>query len=895
MQVELNLDTAHMDSSRTFTLKMFGKDTELSLYVISILLSALDLLGMLVFLAFVMYLRLSQQKQKLTIDKRTKTAADYSVMVTGIVGKKLDIEALRKHFEVYGKVEAVSVATYNEVFLTCKQKVAEILKSQCLVIYIVYVLGRLLLRILKVAEINEKNAIVEAKVAKAQQMAKEKGKPPPLFWISDADFGEQGLRGEGRRILTTRKSAHIPTVRELELNHKTRDKLKEDLDTLGHQCDDCYAAFITFANEKDRRKCLDSVSFRDYIPCIGNTSRGPQMKNAIIQEAPEVTNVSWENLPYGLGNKTLRTCGIWFCALVLLAASFFINLVAQVYQRYHPLQSCPPAVFESKLETVSQDYFYNRSPDAWGPGVRGKGLGLLLSDGVFFDKFGVCQGGGCTGQKCDGDEECISVEGTGKCRVYDLSCSYRAQMQRAEQEQPISELSQADRANLISERFLEKPSGSPKKSSKSSFVVGQSSGSSDTDEEEEKPELLKWNQMGLPPVCRKDLYVLDESVAVRVDVLERPVLNYTYDLVNYTTQHTDLGQLKRDVCLSNLPSLSECKPAPDNCTRWPGCNYSAWPACQELSNVNKTQCVEELTIAFMVENATAGTFTWQTETISSPSFVQAQRCNSSMLSAGNVTCQTKLKVTYETRVRTFRPFPVYSERVCDRYKRQCSNCFCIESISSFWVVWLFSLSESYSALCSKQLGQILEEYSIFVGAAVSVSAVNAVLKMLLRAFAGFEKGYTKSETEKSIAVRIFLAQFFNTALVPLLVYARIQSLSEEQCRGGTGVFDPANAVATFGFNGMPCNVNEKAINVTSQKRQPVCSFGGGECLPGVPVWFPIFTGEFTDFQSLWYSTVGTSILITVRFRPAHLPYYRKSLPILCLLGFCRTYCFLCGS
>jgi hypothetical protein len=133
MQVELNLDTAHMDSSRTFTLKMFGKDAELSLYVISILLPALDLLGMLVFLAFVMYLRLSQQKQKLAIDKRTKTAADYSVMVTGIVGKGLDLEAVRKHFEVYGKVEAVSVATYNEVFLTCKQKVAEILKSQCMV------------------------------------------------------------------------------------------------------------------------------------------------------------------------------------------------------------------------------------------------------------------------------------------------------------------------------------------------------------------------------------------------------------------------------------------------------------------------------------------------------------------------------------------------------------------------------------------------------------------------------------------------------------------------------------------------------------------------------------------------------------------------------------------
>jgi len=117
-------------------------------------------------------------------------------------------------------------------------------------------------------------------------------------------------------------------------------------------------------------------------------------------------------------------------------------------------------------------------------------------------------------------------------------------------------------------------------------------------------------------------------------------------------------------------------------------------------------------------------------------------------------------------------------------------------------VCVWGHSAGYSALCSSQFTSIVREYSIFVGAAVSVTVVNMLLKMLLRSFAGFEKSHTKSDTEKSIAVKIFIAQFFNTALVPLLVYARIESLSETVCRDGAlGNYDAAND-ATFGFNGM---------------------------------------------------------------------------------------------
>ena len=58
----------------------------------------------------------------------------------------LDKEELRAYFAGFGKVEAMAVATYNDVFLTCKRTTADI---------------------------HERLSIIEAKVAKAQQLAKE--------------------------------------------------------------------------------------------------------------------------------------------------------------------------------------------------------------------------------------------------------------------------------------------------------------------------------------------------------------------------------------------------------------------------------------------------------------------------------------------------------------------------------------------------------------------------------------------------------------------------------------------------------------------------------------------------------------------------------------------------
>ena len=82
--LERNLDPSN--ESKTFTLYMFGKQVTLSRNLISILLPALDLLGILILLIFVVRLRYVQHATKTAMDKKTKTAADYTVMVTGIYG-----------------------------------------------------------------------------------------------------------------------------------------------------------------------------------------------------------------------------------------------------------------------------------------------------------------------------------------------------------------------------------------------------------------------------------------------------------------------------------------------------------------------------------------------------------------------------------------------------------------------------------------------------------------------------------------------------------------------------------------------------------------------------------------------------------------------------------------
>ena len=66
------------------------------------------------------------------------------------------------------------------------------------------------------------------------------------------------------------------------------------------------------------------------------------------------------------------------------------------------------------------------------------------------------------------------LEGAGVCRVYDLRCSYKDALERANNKSAIQEMSQADRALLISASFVHSPSA---KSTLAAAVAEGSQGS----------------------------------------------------------------------------------------------------------------------------------------------------------------------------------------------------------------------------------------------------------------------------------------------------------------------------------------------------------------------------------------------------------------------------------
>ena len=51
-----------------------------------------------------------------------------------------------------------------------------------------------------------------------------------------------------------------------------------------------------------------------------------------------VSDVAWENLQYGLGNRRLRSSLVVIVAVCLLAGSFTVILIAQIYQVAPPIQ-----------------------------------------------------------------------------------------------------------------------------------------------------------------------------------------------------------------------------------------------------------------------------------------------------------------------------------------------------------------------------------------------------------------------------------------------------------------------------------------------------------------------------------------------------------------------------
>lgn len=293
----------------------------------------------------------------------------------------------------------------------------------------------------------------------------------------------------------------------------------------------------------------------------------------------------------------------------------------------------------------------------------------------------------------------MGLEGSGECREYNLECSYRPEMARADAASPLKDMSQAERAALLSDSFV---------------VPASSSTNASAQDAAEQAEKLRWDQLGLPPMCNQALFVLAAADTTRTRRVELPAENYTFDEESYAQEHVAGGGLLASACLARRPrtGAGACEQPPANCTRWPGCNVSAWPACEEALS-NQSTCTTILTIrsrsyngsaaAEELGNSSAPVLSWVNETVTAPPRSVFERCARARVAFGNVSCTRTVVIEYETTLREFAAMPVYSEHVCERYKEQCAACFCVDSIANFWVIWFFSLSPGYSDLCSVQV------------------------------------------------------------------------------------------------------------------------------------------------------------------------------------------------
>ncbi|RLN72630.1 hypothetical protein BBJ28_00014441 [Nothophytophthora sp. Chile5] len=110
--------------------------------------------------------------------------------------------------------------------------------------------------------------------------------------------------------------------------------------------------------------------------------------------------------------------------------------------------------------------------------------------------------------------------------------------------------------------------------------------------------------------------------------------------------------------------------------------------------------------------------------------------------------------------------------------------------------------------CRTFLTDYLGKNAFIVLASAVVVVVNLVLKTTLRGFASFERHTSESAKTSAVALKMFAAQFLNTAIIVLVVNAALS-------------------------------------------------------LSSVPVVGELFRGKFTDFQRDWYPTVGMGITMTM--------------------------------
>uniref|UniRef100_K3X9A9 CSC1/OSCA1-like 7TM region domain-containing protein n=1 Tax=Globisporangium ultimum (strain ATCC 200006 / CBS 805.95 / DAOM BR144) TaxID=431595 RepID=K3X9A9_GLOUD len=151
--------------------------------------------------------------------------------------------------------------------------------------------------------------------------------------------------------------------------------------------------------------------------------------------------------------------------------------------------------------------------------------------------------------------------------------------------------------------------------------------------------------------------------------------------------------------------------------------------------------------------------------------------------------------------------------VCETYlASHILYCLCTDALTTSMDDFGFidgpkMLWETYTP-CRGFITDYLTKNAFIVVAAGIVVIVNLLLKAILRAFANFERHSSESAKASAIAIKMFSAQFLNTAIIVLVVNA------------------------TLGLN-------------------------------KIPLAKELFNGKYRDFEREWYPTVGMGITMTM--------------------------------
>jgi hypothetical protein len=146
----------------------------------------------------------------------------------------------------------------------------------------------------------------------------------------------------------------------------------------------------------------------------------------------------------------------------------------------------------------------------------------------------------------------------------------------------------------------------------------------------------------------------------------------------------------------------------------------------------------------------------------------------------------------------------------------CKSCWCVEALNSISDILRddLILNKEYNKACEQPIITFFVRRSLLQGSVAFIVVINIVLKSGLAFLVPQEKHHTRTDSDRSLVHKVFIAQFINTALVALLVNARISGFAE--------------------------------LSSSSDGSK-----------------FPLFTGPYEDFNLPWYIDIGGNHVVTM--------------------------------